>query len=143
MRKTLHEYVIEFDSNAQTIRDSVMDFTELVCKYAEITNRAPRLGDFVPCDEEGNVLENPDIHYLDHSIAVALNYEYQTAKDKVIFDGFEYKKLKHGVEQLKHKDCKIWIEHDRNTWTDVTTQPKSINRIEDLPREIEFKDEVI
>ena len=141
MRKTLDEYVIEFDSNAQTIRDSVMDFTELVCKYVELTSRAPRLGDFVPCDDEGNVLGNP---FIDSKGLNSIHFaNWKRAKDKVIFEGdWEVIENTEGVNSIviisngTHKFAtSMGCFFDNNL--------KPINRIEDLPLEIEFKEGVI
>ena len=60
MRPTTNEYVIGFDSDAKTTRDALTDFAEKVTIFAKLTNRAPRLGDFVPTDEDGNVLKEPN-----------------------------------------------------------------------------------
>ncbi len=101
MRPTLHEYVIEQASNCS---DWVTKFAR-VQKFTKLTNRALRLGDFVPTDEDGNVLEEPNasMEKYNHYNVVQSTFQlrlyesdvskYQTAKDKVIFDGFEYNKL--------------------------------------------------
>jgi len=141
MRKTLHDYVIERYDVANEEASMPLYY---IGKYAELTNRQPKLGDFIPCDENGEVLEKPDIHSLDHSIAVALNHEYQQALDRVIFKGdWEVQKHKSALGEfikIENKDG-IILEFLANE--EVYFNHKIVNRIEDLPLEIEFKKEVI
>ena len=55
-------------------------------KYANFLKKPLTLGMFVPCDEEGNVLENP----IETIGGVELYTEiYQQAKERVLFKGFE------------------------------------------------------
>jgi hypothetical protein len=67
------------------------------------------LGDFVPCDEDGNVLEEPNINNFKSepfcSTGNCKAYQdevniYQQAKEKVLFEGFEYKKAIFKDEEL-------------------------------------------
>jgi len=143
MRPTTNEYVIEIGKSDEAFMICWMN----IQTYAKLTNRAPRLGDFVPTDEEGNVLEKPDIHSLDHSIAVALNNEYQAAKDKVIFAGdWKVEPLLGGAVDIFNKEQDWKVRFDE--YGDVIViaygkYPYKLTRIEDLPREIEFKNGVI
>lgn len=91
------DFVLEYDSEAKTPNDFKTDFTEYVFKYARFLKQPLTLGMFVPCDEDGNYLEKPKIHELDHSEAVARNYEYQQALSRVVFEGFEihYQGIQH------------------------------------------------
>ena len=61
---------------------------ERINKYANFLKQPLTLGMFVPCDDDGNVLED-----LDSSI-LAPNYEdwqeYQKAQSKVLFNGFVF-----------------------------------------------------
>ena len=66
-------------------------------KYANFLNQPLTLGMFIPCDEDGNVLEkhfdyDDWLKYKDHH-TYGVNFikkcqEYQQAKDKVLFEGF-------------------------------------------------------
>ena len=152
MRKTLHEYVIEIDnriSSKNWDRFDVAKGLDNIVAYAALTNRAPKLGDFIPCDEDGNVLEEPknfkqwmrkelNVSYYIYSN----NYvQYQAAKDRVIFKGeWEYK-LGDGVVVVYEKTilCVVYIYANG----EISANSKPITRIEDLPREIEFKDVLI
>jgi hypothetical protein len=142
MRPTLHDYV-EYLNEAQR-PDVIMEYManafQKTLKFAKLTNRAPRLGDFVPCDEEGNVLEKPNSlsYYSDicgyqhgqNKIA-----QYQSAQDRVIFAGY--------WEVVYSNEDETCINYDGFSITFTKNYCfciDIINRIEDLPREIEFKD---
>ena len=59
--------------------------------YANFLNQPLTLGMFVPCDEDGNVLEEPNGFDLWISGIVSDSDEfnkYQQAKEKVLFEGF-------------------------------------------------------
>ena len=63
-------------------------------KYATFLRQPLKLEMFVPCDEEGNVLEEPKIEeeYVDeHTTQIFAQYQYDLdkAKEKVLFEDFE------------------------------------------------------
>jgi hypothetical protein len=72
-----------------------------IFEYAKFLKQPLKLEMFVPCDEDGNVLEMPvnyDVWLELHNknvdgekgtIGFLLHEEYQKAKEKVIFEGFE------------------------------------------------------
>ena len=75
---------------------------DVVCnileKYANFISQKPELWMFVPCDEDGNVLEEPENYkewLLDTPYDFLYKYEhclqYQQAQSKVLFKGWEYK----------------------------------------------------
>jgi len=156
MRPTLHDY------NLQKL--SELDCTAIsdVLNFTKLTNRAPRLGDFVACDEEGNVLEEPQEHeYIfgvgerPRKLIVDPKYQidrdkYQAAQDRVIFAGdWEVVSNEYWVV-IRNKELKIDLEFndiqcDVTDWDDQwnTRDVFEINRIEELPREIEFKEGVV
>jgi len=139
MRPTLHDYNLHKLSELDcTAISDVLNFTNL-------TNRAPRLGDFVPCDEDGNVLEEPKNYY-----SLGNCKEYQAAQDRVIFAGDWEVVSDEPWIVIRNKQLKIDIEFndiqcDVTDWDDQwnTCDLFEINRIEDLPSEIEFRDGVI
>jgi len=129
MRKTLHEYVIDCYYNNKIENDGVSEQLLIdIIYFAKLTNRTPKLGDFIPCDEEGNVLDEP----VDTIGGVEFYAKkYQAAKDRVIFKG----------------DWECLGFHGDVAWIQLTDRSINIHldydRIEDLPREIEFKEGVI
>jgi hypothetical protein len=145
MRPTLHDYV-EHLNEAQR-PDVIMEYManafRKTLKFAKLTNRTPRLGDFVPCDENGNVLKKPELlegetydGYKYHS----RNHKYKKALNRVIFSG-DWEVTKLGNSTWVQFD--EWLEFLFSIDGECTFYGKPINRIEDLPLEIEFKDGVI
>jgi len=156
MRPTLHEYVIEQASNCS---DWVTKFAR-VQKFTKLTNRALRLGDFVPTDEDDNVLEEPKywkehlsglIAMADTGIHLEKCKQYQTAKDKVIFAGdWEVVTSNEFITRIHSKTTNITIDFDsiriglvRTDKSGFVIEKSYPCRIEDLPRGIEFKNGVI
>lgn len=71
----------------------------LFVSYAEFLTKPLELGFFVPCDDENNVLEEPEslkgyyeTHHEGMQTEKELVKEYQQAKEKVLFEGFIYYK---------------------------------------------------
>lgn len=58
--------------------------------YVNLITQPLTKGMFVPCDEEGNVLEEPERNnYLSVRAFTENLKQYQQAKDRVIFEGWE------------------------------------------------------
>jgi len=82
-------------------------------KYAKFLKQPLKLEMFVPCDEDGNVLEEPKIEdYFDDGFNLEFNQkhfkdvvlkEYYKAKEKVLFEGFEE------MKNAAVRDC-VWIK---------------------------------
>ena len=118
------DYVLEQYKINQYDEDYIFN----VLRYANFLKQPVTLGMFVPCDENGNVLEEPKF-YFHHEYKVALE-KYQKAQEKVIFNGFEC------VEMFK-RDKVITFQglinvfywrYEHQEWTIA----KGIKTIEDL-----------
>ena len=80
----------------QTMLEFVLksnDF-EAVKKYAKVLAQKPKLWMFVPCDDEGKVLEEPNVNNYHHNAIDSQLYvddkkKYRQSLDRVFFDGFE------------------------------------------------------
>ena len=59
-----------------------------VTNYANFLNQPLELGMFVPCDDNGNVLEDIIGNGMIHNYSEKVK-QYEQAKDKVLFDGFD------------------------------------------------------
>ncbi len=72
------------------------DFSSQVIKYARFLKQPLTLGMFVPCDEDGNVLEDPESTMKQGNGNVYYNAEpedfeeYEKAEQRCLFKGFEY-----------------------------------------------------
>lgn len=148
MRKTLHDFVIEVDEQISSKNWNKFDVAkglDNIVSYAKLTNRQPKLGDFIPCGEDGNVLEEPS---EDGKGFTGLGEwkdavkQYQQALYRVIFKGdWELIESETHIELLC-KNTGFWVKQSRITqgWY---CKKGIINRIKDLPIEIEFKEGVI
>ena len=64
------------------------DFTKIVKNYAYFLKQPLKLEMFVPCDEDGNVLEDIIGNGMIHNYSEKVK-QYEQAKDKVLFEGFD------------------------------------------------------
>jgi hypothetical protein len=82
-------------------------FEEKAFKYANFLKQPLELWMFIPCDEEGNVLEEPneefELSYWDYSTKSS---KYQQAKERCLFEGFEYLA---GLNAVRNQDCQAII----------------------------------
>ena len=108
-------------------------------KYANFLNQPLKKGMFVPCDEEDNILQEPKKeNYTDNTGFVNNAYfietnDYQKAKERVIFDGFELTKEKNGLIKIEKKTETFYIDllNNKFYYVDIVHW-KSVYTIEDL-----------
>jgi hypothetical protein len=145
---------IQSISHQQLFR--VNRFNKMV-KYANFISLTPEIWMFVACDSEGNVLEEPTDeklckycpieedkrHVSAHSIGcegsrcdVAYeNYEeeYQQAKERCYFDGWEYDGAEDGFIYLKKDDTLLIFDAENKTlMLSNNSEEFNISTIEDL-----------
>lgn len=102
--KALSDFVIErYESNPGIYFNSVCHDIYI---YAQFLKRPLELSMLIPCDEDGNVLDQPcDILNTDGCRDCECR-EYKKAKEKVLFQGITL------IDIIKYKDDTIWIlEH--------------------------------
>ena len=110
---TMREFTLEMYEQL----DCVHRFQDVVYKWAKFLGQKPSLGMFVPCDEEGNILEEPDLtckRPISNGICQCgeesvkdcrdLWYKYQQALSRVIFEGFELDIVTEKYTSIKNKD---------------------------------------
>jgi len=143
--KSTAEYVIEL---AKEYRSDFDYAFRCALPYAKLMNRAPQLGDFVPC-KDGKVLEIEDCSCLatnnrSHICPASCYKDYRQALDRCIFEGFEVVETDTDYIQLRSKELKLDVQIDSGTWSyskwndDWTNVSDSfrITRIEQLPLEL-------
>ena len=85
---SMTDFVLNLDNedlNEQKIQ-SIFD-------YANFLKQPLKLEMFVPCDDDGNVLEYPDSIGVGNDFYYKRAYDqYEQAKEKVVFEGLEIKK---------------------------------------------------
>jgi len=99
-------FVLEQSNKLGTAEGGYISFSDNVINYANFLKTPLTLGMFVPCDEDGNVLE--DIEWKNfrgkmedfHSVA----NKFKQAKDKVLFDGFTS-----SYDELTHSGKLFWV----------------------------------
>ena len=101
----LHQYSNNYHANTPT----------RILNYARFLKQPLKLEMFVPCDEDGNVLNEPkDWKTYESGGSAFMNIDeilpcqdYKKAKEKVLFEGFEAKNYLNLVG-LKHKTWDSW-----------------------------------
>jgi hypothetical protein len=87
---SMTDFVLEQNENFKSDRFYQGQFKDNVVNYANFLKQPLKLEMFVPCDEDGNVLEEPDqdfeLTFWDYSTKMS---KYEQAKEKVLFEGFE------------------------------------------------------
>lgn len=83
---------------------------------------------FVPCDKDGNVIPDKENHFTRKELQ-----EYQQAKERCLFVGFELKEIAFNSESIKticlHEFLNVfWWHKKENKWE----LSKGISTIEDL-----------
>jgi len=109
------------------------EWADSVHEYATFLNQPLNLGMFVPAievDGKWEVLEEPICYGVgDEQYYGSRMDEYQQAKDRVLFEGFEYKKTKDEYQFCFVESEKLNIVWDYNT---VIFPDRSCKTINDL-----------
>jgi hypothetical protein len=101
------------------LKDAEWTDYQSIYKYANFLKQPLELWMFIPCDENGNVLEIP--HYFEPTSEKEIGdydelvYQYQIAKDRVLFNGFEIIKPSEGCFILlctKKINCQFLLTPD-------------------------------
>ena len=80
-------------------------------KYSTFLKQPLKLEMFVPCDDEGNVLDKPQIDNENFSTLKPFERnEYQQAKEKVLFEGCSISKL------MPDNYYQVYCDSDRILW---------------------------
>jgi hypothetical protein len=126
--------MVDFVLDQEKIVDNSGDYRifkkafNLCEKYAHFLKQPLELWMFVPCDENGNVLEyvkNPYEEFCDkENVCRVISKEeikYQQAKERCLFDGFELKEIVFNSESIKticlHEFLNVfWLDNEKNKW---------------------------
>jgi len=77
--------------------------------YANFIKQTLKLWMFVPCDKEGNVLEEPKFVSPDGVKWGDYAKEYQKAKERCLFEGFT-SCITNRVQSVSHEKCTVHFE---------------------------------
>ena len=94
---SMTDFVLEQEKywNYETtgLENSIRKYKDCVLQinnYAKFLKQPLKLGMFVHCDEDGNILEDIIGHGMIHNYSEKVK-QYKQAKEKVLFEGFEIK----------------------------------------------------
>jgi len=99
---------------------------DLIRSYTKFLKQPLALGMFVPVDVQGNILNEPFYDPSNEQYWAAERFAYDTAKEKVLFEGCEVKEIKTDKNYfvVYHNSRQIWI-----SWTDRIIEDMILNRI--------------
>lgn len=97
---SMTDFVLKKTEECRFIDDC--EFAYLIRNYAKFLKQPLTLSMFIPCDEEGNVLEEPIYNGVDEQYYGVQIEKYQKAKESVIFDGCEFVKEDENSWKIKH-----------------------------------------
>jgi hypothetical protein len=103
----------------------------LAINYANFLKQPLKLEMFVPCDEDGNVLQKPEEHFptgnnnLEKQIFIKQK-KYKQAKEKVLFEGFEVIGVDENHTELELKNNDFWIDFFKHS-SIITTDSYQID----------------
>lgn len=90
-----------------------------IVDYANFLKQTLTLGMFVPCDDDGNVLDEPNYcddylgEYLDKNDYYIVMERFNEAKSKVIFNGFQVRKQS-TYSIVSYKDVEVWVTWNKS-----------------------------
>ncbi|WP_126654134.1 hypothetical protein [Chryseobacterium aureum] len=110
----LSDFVLE-----QEIRMSNPEiFKSKVYAYANFLKQPLTLGMFVPCDEDGNIIDNESRYpSLQEALNLKLDEDYAKAGEKVLFEGFTLSGVQIENKELRlsvYLDTFEFVEHHEN-----------------------------
>ena len=94
---SMTDFVLKLTEQDEYSAIEILDKFTDISRYAMFLKLPLKLEMFVPCDEDWNVLEEPKIEeeYVDeHTTQIFAQYQYDLdkAKEKVLFEGIEFRK---------------------------------------------------
>ena len=95
---SMTSFVLEIENMVKQTESEMSKDLFRLAQYAKFIDTPLKLENFIVCDEEGNVLEEPKRwkDYLQYPDSFDGNkewdelYDYQQAKEKVLFEGIEF-----------------------------------------------------
>ena len=87
-------YTTTLDMSQRDFYDKELSIFEKIRRYANFLKKPLKLGYFIPCDENDVPLEEPIFHEPNNESEIGnyqlLRDEFEEAKQRVLFEGFEY-----------------------------------------------------
>ena len=114
-----------------------------IYNYATFLKQPLKLEMFVPCDEDGNVLEEPKIEeeYVDeHTTQIFAQYQYDLdkAKEKVLFEGFKIYDYKFNVFFYLGRRKTLSYDKKRKDFITIGLLPETVEDLINISSQIKL-----
>jgi len=112
---SMTDFVLEQMKNTETLKNNFVK----TAAYAKFLKQPLELWMFIPCDQYGNVLNEPDSNKftMDNVESFAIFREqlsyYKQAKERCLFEGFEFTESQKFSTVNKIKNSVHWYTKDR------------------------------
>lgn len=114
-----------------------------IYNYATFLKQPLKLEMFVPCDEEGNILEEPKIEEEDvdeHTTQIFAQYQYDLdkSKEKVLFEGFKIYDYKLNVFFYLGRRKKLSYDKKRKDFITIGLLPETVEDLINISPQIKL-----
>ena len=114
-----------------------------IYNYATFLKKPLKLEMFVPCDDEGNILEEPKIEEEDvdeHTTQIFAQYQYDfdKSKEKVLFEGFKIYDYKLNVFFYLGRRKKLSYDKKRKDFITIGFLPETVEDLINISSQIKL-----
>ena len=114
-----------------------------IYNYATFLKKPLKLEMFVPCDDEGNILEEPKIEEEDideHTTQIFAQYQYDfdKSKEKVLFEGFKIYDYKLNVFFYLGRRKKLSYDKKRKDFITIGLLPETVEDLINISSQIKL-----
>jgi hypothetical protein len=120
--KSTTDFVLEVENNFDNSKYNQNYWYEKIVNHAKTLKLKPELWMFVPTDENGNILEEPQMYErklgfdeVDYEYDETEVKQYQTALSKVWFKGWQYDGKEDGFVYFKNNNKLLIFDIEKNT----------------------------
>ena len=145
------DFVIEIDENKPKFKN-FSSFSEInqyeingydkIRNYATFLKKPLKLEMFVPCDDEGNILEEPKIEedVDEHTTQIFAQYQYDLdkSKEKVLFEGFKIYDYKLNVFFYLGRRKKLSYDKKRKDFITIGFLPETVEDLINISSQIKL-----
>ena len=138
------DFVIEYAPKFNPFgTDEQILYLDYIHNYAKFLKQTLKLEMFVPCDEDGNVLEEPKIEeeYVDeHTTQIFAQYQYDLdkAKEKVLFEGFKIYDYKLNVFFYLGRRKTLSYDKKRKDFITIGLLPETVEDLINISSQIKL-----
>ena len=142
------DFVLEQTKNFNAVvyddlETASINLIERIENYANFLKQPLKLEMFVPCDEDGNVLEEPKIEeeYVDeHTTQIFAQYQYDLdkAKEKVLFEGFKIYDYKLNVFFYLGRRKTLSYDKKRKDFITIGLLPETVEDLINISSQIKL-----